>query len=287
MALMRIPAHPVPKDYIPPNSVPHKVKTGENWGVVAAKYGKTYEELVWANFKTLEPREINWYLHNNVGCKKVTRDGYNYMFSDNDNPGIIHIPPQVMHMPPMVITAKAPDKLLDSVWLGVGVQSGGRILFGIDSVAGPLFNLGDHLNRVRYAVIMQEGASIGLGLGGSGGLVAIFAYGIKHVSGFDSASVDFDFGISLGPKLGAYLKNLKHVKNLKNIGKVISKSAEYADEYKKLKYVGENMAKSGAFTKPGLFVLPVPGANWGLGLWAGYRASETKLEDRGTIDFTK
>jgi hypothetical protein len=254
--------------------------------VLAAKYGISYEELAYANFRTLNPAEINWYLHHYVGCRKQTRDGYNYMFSTSDKPGIIHIPVAVIEMPPLVITAKAPNHFLQSVWLGVGVQSGGRILFGLDSVTGPLFNLGDPLNRVRYVVVEQEGSSIGIGLGGSGGTVAIFAYGITDRSGFRSASVDFDFGISLGTRLGAYLKNLKHVESLGRIGKIIGRSAEYADEYKKLKYVGENLAKSKAFSEPGMFVLPIPGANWGLDLWAGYRGSETKVVDFGTVDFT-
>jgi hypothetical protein len=48
--------------------------------------------LIEFNFKTQNPEEINWYLRRNVGCKKQTRDGKNWMFSTNAAPGVIYRP---------------------------------------------------------------------------------------------------------------------------------------------------------------------------------------------------
>jgi len=192
---------------------------------------------------------------------------------------------------PPAIT-KVPDEYqgtpaLKTVWMGVGVQSSGRVLFGLDSMYGSVLNLGDPINHVRYVEILNEGAQIGLGLGGSGGLVAIFAYGLTSPSQFNQASEEWDFGLAIAGRLGTYLKSLKHVTKLKKIGKLISGAAEALGEYKKLKYVGEQLTKSQAFTKPGIFVLPVPGANWGLDLWVGKRAHETRVQSTGHLDFTK
>jgi hypothetical protein len=65
----------------------------EDWGTVAKKFGVGVKELIYFNFMTDNPDEVNWYLHHYVGCKKVSPSGNNWMFSNDANPGVIYIPP--------------------------------------------------------------------------------------------------------------------------------------------------------------------------------------------------
>lgn len=92
MAITRQPRSPVNRSYIPPNSVPYKVKTGDSLKKIAKQYGFTWQELAEFNWNTHYPPEVNWYMGNYVGCTAQTRDKKNYIFRSTDNPGIIHVP---------------------------------------------------------------------------------------------------------------------------------------------------------------------------------------------------
>jgi hypothetical protein len=92
MAITRKPKSPVSRSYVPPNSIPYKVKTGDNLKNISKKYGLTWQELTEYNWKTHHPPEVNWYLGNYVGCTAETSDKKNYSFRSTDNPGIIHVP---------------------------------------------------------------------------------------------------------------------------------------------------------------------------------------------------
>jgi hypothetical protein len=70
----------------------HKVKTGESIKSLAEANGMTWQELAKFNWDTDVPDEINKHLRDEVGCTKKTRDGYNYMFDNSDDPGIIYLP---------------------------------------------------------------------------------------------------------------------------------------------------------------------------------------------------
>ena len=65
----------------------------EDWQSVARKFGVGVQELIWFNFQTVDPPEVNWFLHHHTGCEKVSPSGNNWMFSNRANPGIIFIPP--------------------------------------------------------------------------------------------------------------------------------------------------------------------------------------------------
>lgn len=65
----------------------------EDWGSVARKFGVPVRELIFFNFMTLDPAEVNWYLSHHTGCNKPSPSGDNWMFSNSANPGIIYIPP--------------------------------------------------------------------------------------------------------------------------------------------------------------------------------------------------
>ena len=62
----------------------------EDWHTVARKFGVGVNQLIYFNFLTTNPDEVNWYLKHHVHCTKVSPSGNNFMFS---NTGYIYIPP--------------------------------------------------------------------------------------------------------------------------------------------------------------------------------------------------
>ena len=108
MPLERKPKNPVAKNHVVANSVKHRVKDGESWHTLADRYGMSAEKIIRANFQTMVPEEINWYLRHYVGCNKPTRDGKNWMFSSSASPGIIQIPPTNYVFEGDTITVKPP-----------------------------------------------------------------------------------------------------------------------------------------------------------------------------------
>lgn len=91
MAMERAPKNPLPKDYAPSKSW-YKVTDHDDWGTIAKKFEFDVHTLIYFNFHTHNPDEVNWYLRRNVGCK-VSRDGgRNLAFSDSAYPGKIYLP---------------------------------------------------------------------------------------------------------------------------------------------------------------------------------------------------
>jgi hypothetical protein len=70
----------------------HKVQTGETLASLAEGAGLTWQRLARFNWGTEDPKEINEHLRDHVGCTKKTADGKNYVFSSDDDPGIVYIP---------------------------------------------------------------------------------------------------------------------------------------------------------------------------------------------------
>ena len=67
-------------------------KPGANWQTVAAGFGvPNVWDLIWFNFQTTDPREVNFYLHRYVGCWQ-SNDAKNFSFKGAE-PGVIFIPP--------------------------------------------------------------------------------------------------------------------------------------------------------------------------------------------------
>jgi hypothetical protein len=60
-----------------------------------ARWGVDAKKLVYFNFQTNDPAEVNWYLSHVTGCNKPTPDGYNWTFSSSAKPGVIYRPPTV------------------------------------------------------------------------------------------------------------------------------------------------------------------------------------------------
>ena len=72
---------------------PRDTPVQEDWASVAQKFGVGVQELIYFNFMTNKPDEVNYYLRTFVGCKKISPSGNNWMFSNHASPGIIYIPP--------------------------------------------------------------------------------------------------------------------------------------------------------------------------------------------------
>ncbi len=70
----------------------HKVTGEDSLDKIAKQNQLTWQKLSEFNWSTSTPAEINDCLQEFVGCWKKTSDGKNYMFSDEDKPGIVYIP---------------------------------------------------------------------------------------------------------------------------------------------------------------------------------------------------
>lgn len=110
MANEREPDNPLPADYVPDGSIAtHRVSDGEDWASVAKQYNVNVDDLIYFNFHTNVPEEVNWYLRRNVGCNVSNDGGLNWAFSSSADPGVIYIPPsKVIDMEPEDVTAQKP-----------------------------------------------------------------------------------------------------------------------------------------------------------------------------------
>lgn len=219
------PINPLPKNFIPPSSKPYKVQTGDSFTSLAKLHRMEVWELIYENFRTRDPAEVNWYLRHHIGCTKVTIDKKNYMFSTDATPGIIHIPAQIIEFPPTYIEGKVPS-VLRKVWAGIGKShSGDFFLIGAHDLTGLLYNLGDELPDVRNATININGWKLGPGLGGSIGAVFIIAHGYEDAHEMSGVTGNFDLDLALISKLSDVIKGIK------GLGKAI----DTIQKYKKLR----------------------------------------------------
>jgi hypothetical protein len=92
------PPAPVGPEYKPVDAVEYPVRDGDDWARVAAGLMDA-QSLIEFNFQTSNPAHVNWYLHNYVGCTRVSHDGCNFSFSSTDKrstwtprPGIVYVP---------------------------------------------------------------------------------------------------------------------------------------------------------------------------------------------------
>ena len=92
MPIERAPRNPLPQNYRPPGGTPYPIKAGDNWWSVAKLAKVDVWALIEFNFRTRNPDEVNWYMRRNIGCRKATADGKNYVFSAPMTPGIIYLP---------------------------------------------------------------------------------------------------------------------------------------------------------------------------------------------------
>ena len=73
--------------------VPVGKQAGQSFGSIAREAKMDVWDLIEFNFQTRNPREINWYLRNYLGCKQTTADGKNYVFRGASKPrAAIYLP---------------------------------------------------------------------------------------------------------------------------------------------------------------------------------------------------
>jgi hypothetical protein len=141
MANEREPDSPLPVDFVPERAVAtHRVSDGEDWASVAAQYDVEVDDLIYFNFHTNVPEEVNWYLRRNTGCDVSNDGGLNWAFSDSAYPGLIYIPFKVIDMPPEDITAKKPVmQRIQEIANNLPGDTGERIrrVLAIESLADP------------------------------------------------------------------------------------------------------------------------------------------------------
>jgi hypothetical protein len=93
----RHPTMPVPRNWgALQQGIPYRPRDDpeqEDWESVARKFAVGVKELIYFNFMTDNPDEVNWYLRWHVGCEKISPSGNNWMFSRRATPGYIYIPP--------------------------------------------------------------------------------------------------------------------------------------------------------------------------------------------------
>lgn len=275
MPIEKKPINPVSKTFVPEDSRPYKVRNGDSWVTIASANGLDVWDLIYYNFKTRDPAEVNWYLKQYVGCTKPTADRNNWMFSSDASPGIIYLPIPVINMPPMVIIGDLP-KPKSKIWLGIGeAHSGDLVALGYFNWNARLYRLGENeQGNIDWVYLLSHGLKLGGGLGGSGGLIAVFAHGIENIGQFNSAFEwgDMDFDLALGAQLSSALKALK------GIGKVV----KTMEEYGKLKYAAEQLLKNKAFWNKGVYTIDIPLAGGGLHVWFGRKYGETFVAGHGT-----
>ena len=149
MALVKEPnPRPSSLDYVPEHSVPYRVTDQDNWYTLAERpevkaAGMTASDLCHFNFKTRDRWEINWYLNAKVGCRHITRDEKNYVFSSSDRPGLVYLP-KIGPPPPHLVTPKIGSPLRTNFWFGIVAKAGTMIgPAGIDTLTGFVFSLDD------------------------------------------------------------------------------------------------------------------------------------------------
>ncbi|MGB8473040.1 MAG: LysM domain-containing protein [Candidatus Acidiferrum sp.] len=251
MPIEKRPAKNLPPNYVPSGGMPYKVKTNDDWASIARQHGITEDELVHFNFGTIHPAEVNWYLRQNVGCNRPTRDLKNWMFTSDAHPGIIYLPPKLGWKRPVpsatTTSTSAPEAApaRSGVWFGLGAAEGGILaLGGAGTTQAWMFSLESFQDRFWMSV---QSYRVGLGLGSSVGAVFVLVTGVQTPGDLQHYKIDgkVDFQVDFGPKWGDLAKTLKNLKFIRNLeqGTRGAKFLEKTLSPKQWKDLGETIKK--------------------------------------------
>lgn len=275
---------PLPSElnYIPANSTPYKVTNKDNWYALAERLdvksaGMNASDLCYFNFKTRKPAEINWYLFNKVGCRTATKTGYNYMFTNADNPGVIYLPKIGPPLPVTEVIPKNPDEK-SNAWFGVGAKAGTQFfVIGIETMVGYVASL-DEIGKGM--AISSSVNRLGPGFGASGGVCFIYITGIstpEKLNGYQQG--DWDFNISLVGNWGKMAKSAGKAQKFAPLISVITKIgaktpsglkkalAAHPDKWVELIKAGKSVKESLGIDingEPNVFIFDVPFAGGGV-----------------------
>lgn len=212
MPIERRPIHPLPLTYRPLGGTEYRVKDGDTWITVARYYNNMdVQRLIFFNFKTTKPDEVNWYLRRITGCNVPSPDGLNWTFSNSANPGLISIPA-------MEANDWEGDPFGDTLTVKRGFSP---LSHEFQEPSTPLDTLGkifDALQMLDLAIAVIGGAlaveaimvSIGLVTGPIAPLVAVAA---PHEAAIHELRMDqIRSGLALGAVLGADERPLSYVR---------------------------------------------------------------------------
>ena len=119
---IRRPLKPVLRSFVPDGGKRYKVQDGDSWTTlvqqlaVISKASLDPWSLIRFNYPGLPSDvhqaslEVNWYLQEYVGCKQLTLDRENYIFSSSATPGIIYLPEPSLYVVDAPILASIKDR---------------------------------------------------------------------------------------------------------------------------------------------------------------------------------
>jgi hypothetical protein len=223
MALESQPVPEVGPSIVPANSSRYTYSDGESFVTIAQKFGIDDPwDLIYFNFRTRDPREVNWYLKHYCGCNRQTADHYNYVFSSTDRrrnqPGYIFIPTTTLEMEPLEITARS------GVRWGLGVKVNAGAGAEIMSVYGYLFSQDRYSDKF---LLFLDGATVDVGSNFSAGAVAIIAPGVYNPHELEGYIYDggWEIQLQLGENWGKIWKFLKGTRKMGPLVKAFNQVA--------------------------------------------------------------
>lgn len=144
------------------------------------------------------------------------------------------VPPPPPPPPKPVLPPSPVDRKFDKRWLGFGFKSGGQLLIGgVESITAYVVNLGDFETFDLQIVNSRWG----LGLGGSGGFVAVIGFGFSIPYELDHKSLN-DWGVNV-----AFTEKIIS----KSVLQSIQSSKWFIDSFKNGKYVAPALNQSKSF----------------------------------------
>ncbi len=200
----------------PANSLAYKVKDGDSWVSLAAEWGLDVWSLIYFNFKTYDPTEVNYYLQEYVGCVLPTADRKNWCFSSAADPGVIYRPlekagpvkGEPVKYPPMPTPVPGDDPMKSpgsGNWIGIGVKGSGHVIAaGADTATIFAISMDDYRDWMMLQITTTR---VGPGLGLSGGLVVCGignCYDPRNMRGWPVGG--WDFQVAVGTKWNSMIK---------------------------------------------------------------------------------
>jgi hypothetical protein len=223
---MALESRPVPElgsSFVPANSSRYTYSDGESFVTIAQKFGiKDPWDLIYFNFQTRNPKEVNWYLSHYCGCKRQTADHLNYIFSSADRRGgqrgYIFIPTTTLEMEPVVITPRS------GVWWGLGVKVNAGAGAEITPVHGYLFSQDRYSDQFG---LFLDGATVNVGGNFSVGGVLIIATGVLNPMELEDYIYDggWEIQLQLGENWGKIFKFLKGTRKMGPLVKAFNQIA--------------------------------------------------------------
>jgi hypothetical protein len=241
---------------------------------------------------------VNFYLEHNLKCQQVTHDRKNYVFT----------PGQVIYLPPL----KSVRKELEGtgVWFGIGMQGGGVLVGGAQTLYAYMVSLESPLSRNFILEIGPSGEGwdqlnrLAIGLGGGVGAVLVIISSLFEDPTVELRDLpvggDWDVNVSLGANWGKVVKSpkLARLAPLLNRAAEIVKKAPKIEKYAKPEQI-ETLAtaikdaiKSGALgmktdaylPQVELLALPVStGVEFSVGVSWGYCTAYNYKDSTGIV----